>query len=189
MGARRYRWLHVGVGGERWLIYLLSGGTSEADSWFIGASESGDDVFVVSRAQLAPEDHDDAFNLFDVRVGGVQPVTAAACTGTGCQGVPEPAPTFATPSSVTFNGVGNFAAPAEPTPVKGKSKVEALTRAQKLTKALKACRGRSALGAHPAKRPRVSVLAGWGASPSRSSRPRQDLVPVSICPGPQVCVL
>ena len=37
-------------------IYLLSGGTSEADSWFIGSSESGDDVFVASRANLAPQE-------------------------------------------------------------------------------------------------------------------------------------
>ena len=50
-------------------IYLLSGGTSEADSWFIGSSESGDDVFVASRAHLAPQDGNEAFNLFDARVG------------------------------------------------------------------------------------------------------------------------
>ena len=95
------------------VIYLLSGGTSEADSWFIGASESGDDVFVASRAHLAPQDGNEAFNLFDARVGGVQPVTEPLCTGTGCQGPPEPAPTFATPASVTFAGVGNFPPPVE----------------------------------------------------------------------------
>ena len=94
-------------------IYLLSGGTSEADSWFIGASESGNDVFVASRAHLAPQDGNDAFNLFDARVGGVQPVTEPLYTGTGCQGPPEPAPTFATPASVTFAGVGNFPPPVE----------------------------------------------------------------------------
>ena len=68
-------------------VYLLSGGTSEADSWFIGSSESGDDVFIATRAQLSPLDKNDAFDLYDARVGGVQPVTAPLCTGTGCQGV------------------------------------------------------------------------------------------------------
>ena len=121
-------------------IYLLSGGTSEADSWFIGASESGDDAFIATRAQLSPEDRNDAFDLYDARVEGVQPVTEPLCTGTGCQGVPEPAPTFATPSSVTFSGVGNFPPPVEPAPAaKSKPKAKALTRAQKLAKALKAC--------------------------------------------------
>ena len=94
-------------------VYLLSSGTSEADSWFIGASESGDDVFIATRAQLSPLDENDAFDLYDVRVDGAQPVTEPLCTGTGCQGPPEPAPTFATPASVTFAGVGNFPPPVE----------------------------------------------------------------------------
>ena len=98
----------VGSGVNGGCVSLLSGGTSEADSWFIGASESGDDVFIATRANLTPEANNDAFKLFDARVGGVQPVTAPACTGTGCQGPPEPAPTFATPSSATFEGPGNF---------------------------------------------------------------------------------
>ena len=110
--------------------YLLSGGTSEADSWFIGASESGDDVFVASRANLAPRAGNEAFNLFDARVGGVQPVTEPLCTGTGCQGPPEPAPTFATPASVTFNGVGNF-----PPPVEAKAAVKPRPKAKPKPKA------------------------------------------------------
>ena len=142
-----YEWEREGTGGctsatavNGGCIYLLSGGTSEADSWFIGASQSGDDAFIATRAQLSPEDRNDAFDLYDARVEGVQPVTEPLCTGTGCQGVPEPAPTFATPSSVTFNGVGNFPPPVETKPAaKPKPKAKALTRAQKLAKALKAC--------------------------------------------------
>jgi hypothetical protein len=120
-------------------VYLLSGGTS-LDSWFIGASENGSDAFIVTRAQLVPEDQNDAFDLYDARVGGAIPPSAPACTGTGCQGVPGLAPTFATPPSLTFSGVGNF---PPPTPVKPKPKPQPkgkpLTRAQKLSKALKAC--------------------------------------------------
>ena len=100
-------------------VYLLSGGTS-LDSWFIGASASGDDAFVVTRTQLVPEDQNDAFDLYDARVGGTIPPSPPACTGTGCQGVPAPAPTFATPPSVTFTGVGNF-----PPPVPARAVVKA----------------------------------------------------------------
>ncbi len=117
-------------------VYLLSGGSSVSASWLVGSSESGNDVFLVTRAQLAPEDQNEAFDLYDVRVDGAKPVSPPQCTGTGCQGVPAPPPTFATPSSVTFEGVGNFTAPTITT-VKAKSK--SLSRAQKLTGALKAC--------------------------------------------------
>ena len=100
-----------GTGVNGGCVSLLSGGTNSAGSWFIGASENGNDVFIVTRAQLVPEDQNYADDLYDVRVGGVRPVSPPACTGTGCQGVPAPPPTFATPPSETFNGVGNFPAP------------------------------------------------------------------------------
>ena len=103
-------------------VYLLSSGVSKAASWFIGASSSGNDAFIVTRSQLTPEDGNEAYQLFDARVGGVQPISPPACSGTGCQGVPEPPPAFATPPSVTFEGVGNFTAPAPVVATKGKPK-------------------------------------------------------------------
>lgn len=135
-----YEWERDGSGGcqdSGGCVYLLSGGTSTDDSYLVDASASGNDVFIVSRAQLVPQDQNDNFNLFDVRVGGVQPSAAPACSGTGCQGVPPAPPSFAAPSSTTFNGVGNFAAPLKPAVKPG---VKQLTRAQKLAKALRACR-------------------------------------------------
>ncbi len=138
-----YEWERNGSGGCRvgaGCVYLLSGGVNEAASWLIGASASGDDVFVVSREQLVPGKSNGAYDLYDARVGAV-PVSGSACTGTGCQGVPSAPPAFATPPSVTFNGVGNFPPPAPAKPaVKPKPKAKALTRAQKLAQALKACR-------------------------------------------------
>jgi hypothetical protein len=122
-------------------VYLLSGGTGETDSWFIGASESGDDVFIATRAQLSPLDRNDAFDLYDARVGGVPPVGASLCAGAGCQGLPAPPPVFSTPASVTFDGVGNFP-PPKPSKPKAKPKKKALTRAQKLARALKVCKKR-----------------------------------------------
>ena len=150
-------------------IYLLSGGTSEADSWFIGAGESGEDVFIATRAQLSPLDKNDAFDLYDARVGGVQPVTEPLCTGTGCQGPPEPAPTFATPASVTFAGVGNFPPPVETkAAAKPKPKAKSLTRAQKLAKALKSCRKQS-----KAKRASCEAKARGKFGPARSKSKQQ----------------
>lgn len=102
-------------------IYLLSGGQSGSASWLLGSSESGNDVFVISRAPLVSGDPYEAFALYDARVDGMQPPAAAACQGTGCQGVPPPPPIFATPASVTFGGVGNFPAP---TPVKPKPRAK-----------------------------------------------------------------
>ncbi len=128
----------VGSGANGACIYLLSGGASKAASWFIGGSVNGDDVFIVTRAQLVPEDQNGADDLYDVRVDGVRPVSPPACTGSGCQGVPAPPPTFATPPSVTFNGAGNFPPPATPKVVRHAKKT--ITRAQRLSRALKACR-------------------------------------------------
>jgi hypothetical protein len=87
-------------------LYLLSGGTSNA--FLLDASASGDDVFIISRAALTPQDPGETFEVYDVRVGAVAPLAERACTGTGCQGLPSAPPPFATPSSVTFDGVGNF---------------------------------------------------------------------------------
>src|ERR1700728_30252 len=126
----------VGSGVNGGCVFLLSGGTSESDSWLIGASETGDDVFLVTRAQLVPEDQNEAFDLYDVRVNGLKPISPPQCTGSGCQGVPSPPPTFATPPSVTFDGVGNFAAPTVPVV---KAKAKSLSRAQKLAGALRQC--------------------------------------------------
>ncbi len=126
----------AGSGVNGGCVFLLSGGTNESASWLIGASETGNDVFLATRAQLVPEDQNEAFDLYDVRVDGVKAVTPPQCTGSGCQGVPSPPPTFATPPSVTFDGVGNFA--PSMTPVV-KAKAKPLSRTQKLTGALKQC--------------------------------------------------
>lgn len=117
--------------------FLLTGGISTDASLFVDASANGDDVFFTTRGKLVPGDHDENVKLYDARVGGGFPETSLACTGTGCQGVPPGPPIFATPSSVTFSGAGNFTAEGG-----AKPKAKPLTRAQKLARALKACRGK-----------------------------------------------
>jgi hypothetical protein len=113
-----YEWERPGVGsctagGTEGCLYLLSGGTDRDQSFFLDASESGDDVFIDTRAKLVGTDEDDLFDVYDVRVDGQVPPVPPACTGSGCQGLPGTPPIFATPSSVTFEGVGNFAAPSQ----------------------------------------------------------------------------
>ncbi len=112
-----YEWERDGTGSCRTsggCIYLISSGTDLENSYLIGTSASGDDVFFISRADLLAADRGgDDFVVYDARVAGVQPPAAPTCSGTGCQGVPPAPPIFATPSSVTFNGVGNFP-PASP---------------------------------------------------------------------------
>jgi hypothetical protein len=121
-------------------VFLLSGGQSSDRSFLVDVSESGGDVFLTHRGQLGgvgPQD--DKVHMYDVRVDGGFPDTALACTGTGCQGVPPAPPQFATPSSATFTGAGNYP-PASP----AKGKTAAQTRAAHLAKALKTCRKKRA---------------------------------------------
>ena len=122
-----YEWERPGAGScpgseSKGCVYLLSEGTSTQDSFFADASENGDDVFIVTRAQLIDTDQDELFDLYDVSSDGITPPVPSECTGTGCQGSPGSPPIFATPSSVTFEGVGNFAAPAKETKARPKPK-------------------------------------------------------------------
>jgi DNA-binding beta-propeller fold protein YncE len=117
---------------------LISPGTG-GPSNFADASENGENVFFTTVNQLVSQDQDQNIDMYDARVGGgFPPAPSSGCTGTGCQGVPPAPPIFATPSSVTFAGVGNFTAAPPPPPLVPKTK--ALTKAQKLAAALQACR-------------------------------------------------
>ena len=139
-----YEWERAGSGSCQetgGCVYLLSGGTGDSASWLVDASSSGDDVFVVSRTELVPGDTYDSFDLYDAHVGGPRPLAPSACSGAGCQGVPPAPPIFATPASETFAGVGNFPPPAVSAPAgASKPRAKSPTRAQKLAKALRACR-------------------------------------------------
>jgi hypothetical protein len=93
-------------------IYLISSPSDPSYAFFLGSSANGSNVFFSTHAQLAPSDTDQSDDIYDARVdGGFAGIAPAACTGTGCQGVPGAPPIFATPASVTFEGVGNFPAP------------------------------------------------------------------------------
>jgi hypothetical protein len=124
-----YEWEMEGTGscqeGAEGCIYLLSGGSSRDSSFLVDASASGGDVFFATREPLTPGVGDQKMELYDAhectQAAPCAQVTALACTGTGCQGVPPAPPSFATPSSATFSGIGNFPPPS-PLVVKPKPK-------------------------------------------------------------------
>ncbi len=126
-------------------VSLISGGTGADDSDFLAmggeGEDEGADVFFTTRQQMLPADTDEQIDLYDARVGAGGAAEAEAqpgeCTGEACQSavgaVSGANAIFGPPASVTFLGAGNLA----PLPT---AKAAPLTRAQKLAKALKACR-------------------------------------------------
>jgi hypothetical protein len=122
---------------------LISSGRSRQESAFLDASENGQDVFFVTSAQLAPQDIDSAYDIYDAHVcsesapcpAGAESVPPACTDTDSCRAAPVPQPAiFGLPTSATFNGSGN------PKPVPAATvKAKPLTRAQKLEGALKAC--------------------------------------------------
>jgi hypothetical protein len=136
-----YEWERDGSGscGEvNGCVYLLSSGTSSGASYFIDASANGDDVFMMTRSALVEADGNEYNDIYDIRVGATTPPAPPQCTGTGCQGVAASPPVFATPSSVTYDGVGNFAPPSKPVVKKSKpkpkKKAPGCTKSSKKTK-------------------------------------------------------
>jgi hypothetical protein len=122
---------------------LISSGSANGESVFLEASESGADVFLLTPAQLAPQDADDQGDVYDAHectssspcltppAGGSSP---PCTTGEACRPAVSPEPSaFEAPASATFPGAADTAGDAT---VKGKP----LTRAQKLARALQSCR-------------------------------------------------
>jgi hypothetical protein len=126
-------------------VNLVSSGSSPTDSAFLEASETGADVFFRTQAQLVQQDYDTAYDVYDAH----ECTSAAPClpvvttpppcsTEASCKAAPTPQPAFyGAPASATFSGTGNLLGGPQPPPVK---KTAVQVRAEKLTKALKACK-------------------------------------------------
>lgn len=89
-------------------ISLITSGTSKDESAFLDASESGDDVFFLTKSQLSKRDIDTARDVYDARVNGgeAEEVKPVICEGDGCQ-LPATPPNDPTPGSLSFHGSGN----------------------------------------------------------------------------------
>jgi hypothetical protein len=152
-----YEYEPVGVGscsggsvtfgqGSDGCVGLISSGSSGAESAFLDASETGDDVFFLTTSQLVGADYDGAYDVYDAHVcssgspcpAGSSVAPPPCTTADSCKAAPTPQPAiFGAPASSTFNGAGNVTNAGNGLVV---AKVKPLTRAEKLVRALKACR-------------------------------------------------
>jgi hypothetical protein len=141
---------------------------SESSVRVEGITASGGDVFFTTSDQLVPQDTDTQQDIYDARMGGgfpQQPV-ATSCEE-NCQGAPGLPLLFGVPASTTLSGPGNLA-PLPPAKSAGKPKPKALTRAQKLKRALKACGSKRSKRAREACKRRARRR--YGANRGRKAR-------------------
>jgi hypothetical protein len=128
--ARRYQ--VAGGEGESGAgcVALISAGTSSEESAFLDASESGGDVFFMTSSKLSPADYDTSYDIYDAHeCTSESPCAPAAAvpvppceTEASCKAAPSPQPgIYGAPSSATFSGAGDLAAPP-PAVVKPKPK-------------------------------------------------------------------
>ncbi len=131
-------------------VGLISSGVGFGESAFLDASANGSDVFFLTAERLAPQDVGTGLDIYDAHeCTAASPcapppaaVTPECVSAASCRAAPAGQPSlFGAPASATFSGAGNLA-PAAPAEVKLKAK-GSLTRAQKLARALRACRVRA----------------------------------------------
>jgi hypothetical protein len=105
-----------------------------------GMAPSGADIFFTTADRLVPQDTDTQQDIYDARIGGgfPPPPVRTPCQEEACQGPSAATPSFGAPSSTTFSGAGNLAPP--PATVPPKLKTAAQVKAEKLAKALMACK-------------------------------------------------
>ena len=105
-------------------LALISSGTYPSPSYFMEASESGEDVFFTTRQSLVGWDTDGTgYDLYDARVGGgvsEPPAIPAPCAGATCRGSAASAPSVSGAASSSFRAL--------PTPSHRSSARRALSR-------------------------------------------------------------
>lgn len=103
-------------------LYLLSSGKSSWPSFFIDASQSGNDAFFFTREGLVGQDKDELLDVYDARAaGGIAsqnpPPAPPACEAAeACHGP------GAIPPSEQSAGSASFAGPTNPKPKQGRAK-------------------------------------------------------------------
>jgi hypothetical protein len=149
-----YEWEANGRGGcaqAAGCVHLISDGhdvseatnggphTTRSSVELLGADETGENVFFTTADPLVPADTDTELDYYDARVGGgfPKPTEPPVCQAGGCRGTGS-APAVAEPfGSMTLSGGGNLV-PRIVKPPPGKTAAQ--VRAEKLAKALKACK-------------------------------------------------
>ena len=146
-----YQYEHGGTGGcvgPEPCVSLLSSGASPNESAFMDASVSGNDAFFFTDQQLVSSDTDGNFDIYDAHVCSEgspcivppPPPPKECAEEATCRGGATPPPGFGSTSSETFSGPPSVAK-SETLPFKTQvAPKKALTNAQKLSRALTACR-------------------------------------------------
>ena len=126
-----YEWRRDGVDGCGQLqgcVALITNGRGGYLNVLIGATPSGNDVFIYTRSELVQQDNDNSGDVYDVRVDGgfrPPPPRPVECEAAECSN-PLGLPNDATPASSTFSGPGNVViapiAKAKAKKIKTKSK-------------------------------------------------------------------
>jgi hypothetical protein len=191
-----YEWEREGAGSctagqSAGCVYLISDGRDTAEAGgggasavkLIGADATGNNVFFTTADRLQPQDTDTEVDIYDARVCEPEngnpciqepPPPLPPCLGEQCHGIPAATPSLLAPGTATFNGEGNLT-PAAPAVVKPTPKT--LTRAQKLTAALKACgKDRRAKNTRRVRRPHGRSTAPRRRSRHGDARPRLDIL-------------
>lgn len=90
-------------------VSLISTGRSKEDSFFLDNSADGRNVFFATTEGLVPGDTDEAYDVYDARVGGGfgNGEESAPCQGEACKGEPGSPPTIGAAASSRLNGSGN----------------------------------------------------------------------------------
>jgi len=121
-----YEWRAAGVDGcehVQGCVALITDGRGGYLNLLLGSVDEGREVLIYTRSKLLPQDVDSAGDVYAVRVDGgfpPPPPRPTECEGDACS-TPPAAPNDATPSSLTFNGVGNVVpTPADKPVVKAK---------------------------------------------------------------------
>jgi hypothetical protein len=133
-------------------VALISSGTSKEESAFLDASATGSDVFFLTTAPLTPQDHDASADVYDAHVcTEASPCLTppAVVSSTGCGSAAScnpsgssPAPIFEAPAGSSASASAGLAPAAQKgvLPARNTHGASSLTRAQRLTRALKSCR-------------------------------------------------
>ncbi len=151
--AKVYEYEPEGVGSceaEGGCIGLISSGTDPHESAFIDASKYGEDVFFVTASKLVTQDTDESYDVYDARVCEPSRQCPSApeegkppCQSEReCKGESPPTSPFEGQASEAVSTAASVSAEHEVLGEKASQPPtqKTLTRAQKLAKALKACK-------------------------------------------------
>jgi hypothetical protein len=114
---------------ENGVVYLISTGQSTRNSYLLGSSENGNDVFFATAQSLVPEDTDGGYDVYDARVPRPEDTPAppaTPCEGSSCQATASAPAAPAISTSASFSGLGNVvpeamaSKSASPTPTPAK---------------------------------------------------------------------